>query len=222
MKTPAAACCLVFLVFFCLAANAQESGPVGHAQGVAGTVEARGPGGDARLLTPTACVYRADVLHTGKASRAQFQFLDQSLLVMDAESELALADYVYAYDNPPGKNAMIVTGSVGVFRFITGKMAQKRPESFKVQTPLLDIGVRGTDLGISATGGSGRVSVLSGGPALVTDREFGATAEVPAGQSVSKERGKAMGAPEATPPAVSDVFKNLSPAPADPQAGGGC
>jgi|GEM_PF-2379392 len=222
MKISAASLFLYFLLCPCLTANAQESGPVGHAQHIAGTVDARGPGGDARLLVPAACVYRADVVRTAQAARAQFLFLDQSVLVMDAGSEIALSDYVYAYDNPPEKNAMLITGSVGIFRIITGKMAQKLPGSFKVQTPLLDIGVRGTDLGIAASAGSGRVSVLSGGPALVTDREFGTTAEVPAGKSVSKERGQAMGAPEATPAAVTGVFDTLSPAPADPGIGGGC
>ncbi len=222
MKTRVQAFIIPMLVFFCLTANAQEGGPVGHAQSVHGSVDARQPERDARLLVAAACVYRADVVRTAVAARAQFQFLDQSVLVMDAETEIALTEYVYAYDNPPDANAMVVTGSVGVFRFITGKMAQKRPESFTVQTPLLDIGVRGTDIGVSVTAGSGRLSVLSGGPALVTDREFGTTAEVLAGQSVSKERGQAMGAPEATPPAVTEVFNTLSPAPADPDAGGGC
>jgi hypothetical protein len=205
-----------------LAAHALEGGPAGHAQAVTGTVSARLPGQDERLLAATACVYRADAVRTGKASRAQFQFLDQSLLVMDAESEIVLADYVYAYDNPPDKNAMVIKAAVGVFRTVTGKMAAKRPESFRVETPLLDIGVRGTDIGVSAAAAAGRVSVLSGGPAVVTDREFGATAVVPEGSSVSKERGQAMSAPHPTPPAAAAAFQNLAPRPADPDAGGGC
>lgn len=205
-----------------LAAQARADGPAGHAQSVTGTVSARQPGQDERFLAAANCVYRADVTRTGAASRAQFQFLDQSTLVMDAETELVLADYVYAYDNPPGENVMTVKAVVGALRIVTGRIAAKRPESFKVETPLLDIGVRGTDIGVTAAAGAGRVAVLAGGPAVVTDREFGTTAVVPEGQSVSKERGKAMSGPQPTPPAVLGVFQNMAPRAPDPDAGGGC
>ncbi|QLA15966.1 FecR family protein [Desulfolutivibrio sulfoxidireducens] len=222
MKTRVSAFLCLFLLFAASIAPAREAGPVGHAQLVQGTVTARLPGQDERVIAAADCVFQSDTARTGKSSKAQFQFIDQSVLVMDAESEIELAGYVYAYDNPPDANAMVVRSAVGLMRVVTGKMAAKRPESFKVETPLLDIGVRGTDLGIAASAASGRVSVLSGGPAVVTDREFGATVEVREGMSVAKERGKPMAAPEPTPPAVKSALDRLAPGPADPSSGGGC
>ncbi len=222
MKTRTSALFFLFLLCVVPAATAREPGPVGHAQIVQGTVTARLPGKDERIIAPSDCVFQSDTATTGKSSKAQFQFIDQSVLVMDADTRIELAGYVYAYDNPPDANAMVVRSAVGLLRVVTGKMAAKRPESFKVETPLLDIGVRGTDLGVAAAAASGRVSVLSGGPAVVTDREFGATVEVREGMSVAKERGKPMAAPEPTPPAVKSALDRLAPGPADPSSGGGC
>ncbi len=222
MKTRASVLFCFFLLFAASATQAREAGPIGHAQLVQGAVTARQPGMDERAIAVADCVFQADTVGTGKTSRAQFQFIDQSVLVMDADTRIELAGYVYTYDNPPDANAMVVRSTVGLLRAITGKMAAKRPESFKIETPLLDIGVRGTDLGVAATAASGRVSVLSGGPAVVTDKEFGATVEVREGMSVAKERGKPMAAPEPTPPAVKSALDRLAPGPADPRSGGGC
>jgi hypothetical protein len=222
MKTRASAFLCVFLLCCASAIQAREAGPIGHAQLVQGTVTARLPGKGERTLAAADCVFQSDTVGTEKASKAQFQFIDQSVLVMDAETRIELASYVYTYDNPPDANAMTVRSAVGLLRAITGKMAAKRPESFRIETPLLDIGVRGTDLGVAATAASGRVSVLSGGPAMVTDKEFGAMVEVREGMSVTKERGKPMASPEPTPPAVKSALDRLAPGPADSRSGGGC
>lgn len=169
-----------------------QSLPVAQAQIVEGTVSAQRDGEGLRALGVCSSVFSTDTLKTGVDSRGQFLFLDQSVLVMNSDSELRIDSFVYAYTNDPKANEMHLTLGQGLFRAVTGKLIKKNPDVFRIDSPYLAIGVRGTDFGVQNSGKNNKVVVFEGGPAVVTDKEFNKSVDVPAGKYVTKDKGEPL------------------------------
>ncbi len=87
-------------------------------------------------------IFLGDAITSGKSSGLQVMLLDETVFTIGPNSEISIDEFVY----DPATNAGKVTASVakGAFRFITGKIARKRPEDMTVRLPTATIGIRGT------------------------------------------------------------------------------
>lgn len=100
---------------------------------------------------------------TGPGGRVVILLIDQTSFTIGASSELVMDRFVY----DPGTDAAPTRISVkivkGLFRWVTGKVAQRDPNSMQVGTPIGNLGIRGTDFDVSADpGGSGYVLLRTG------------------------------------------------------------
>ena len=87
-------------------------------------------------------IFLGDALKSGSDSGMQVMLLDETIFTIGPNSEMSIDEFVYDPTTNAGKVAASVTK--GVFRFITGKIARKRPEDMTVRLPTATIGIRGT------------------------------------------------------------------------------
>jgi len=81
-------------------------------------------------------------VRSGPDSGLQILLLDQTTFTIGPDSELVIDTFVY----DPAKASGKLTASIvkGVFRFVTGKVAESNPENMTVKLPVGTIGIRGT------------------------------------------------------------------------------
>ncbi len=132
-----------FLVLLLLlAVQVWAAGPVGYTQQVVGEVLAF-QGDGSRTLQREAPVYEQDTIVTRTGGKAQIMFADGTQLSIAPESMIELAAYTYSPAFPGSDLLKFIVGP-GFFRLITGKMVQRNPERFNVNTPYGTLGIRGT------------------------------------------------------------------------------
>ncbi len=114
---------------------------------------------DERELRYTDPVYRDERVSTGPESTTALQFLDATRLQVGANSALVLDRYVFDPDRGTGE--AVISFGTGVFRFITGQMANK--DGFRLQTPTAVMAIRGTKLIVAVyPDGTTQVAVVEG------------------------------------------------------------
>jgi hypothetical protein len=124
-------------------------------------------------------VWSNETVRTGAQGMTNLRFLDKTKLQVSNNSEVVLDRFVYDDDKDTGEMAMTFTK--GAFRFITGKM--ENLDGFKLRTPTVAIGIRGTDFKVRvAADGTTTVSVLEG-QVEVTPLGGGSGASIGEGQS---------------------------------------
>lgn len=87
-------------------------------------------------------IFLGDAITSGKSSGLQIMLLDETVFTIGPNSEIAIDEFVYDPETDTGKISASV--AKGAFRFITGKIARKRPEDMTVRLPTATIGIRGT------------------------------------------------------------------------------
>ncbi len=72
-------------------------------------------------------------------------FADQSSISIDPGTTMVIDDFVYDPENPTtgSMNANVLTGN---FSFVSGQIAKTGADAMQVTTPVLTIGVRGTQV----------------------------------------------------------------------------
>ena len=87
-------------------------------------------------------IYLQDRITSGRNSGMQIMLLDQTTFTIGPDSFVKIDEFVY----DPNTNVGKVTASLGkgVFRFVTGKIAQQNPSNMTVKLPVATIGIRGT------------------------------------------------------------------------------
>ncbi len=146
----------------------------GKVQSVSGTVEAVSSGA-ARTLAADDDVNPDDLIRTGKDSKVQILFPDQSVLVVGAESELLVRDAVYD-DNAQDKAALKLVLNNGIFRFVSGKITANMGEGYQINTAMGYLGIRGTEIGSIIQPDTEKHFLFSGGPLQCVqgvDRDYG-------------------------------------------------
>jgi len=142
------ACRQIFVVFaaawlFFVTGWAHAAQDIGMVIGIKGRVWADSAGNE-RDLTLKSPVFVDDVIHTGQDGRVQIMFADDTVLAQGPNSRITLDDYVY---DPKAESAdLLFKMGEGTFRVVTGGIAEKNPEKFKLESPLAVIGIRGTML----------------------------------------------------------------------------
>ncbi len=136
---------------------------IGVAAAVRGRVEAVAPGAPAgRILGSGQPVYLNDHVKTGPGGRLQLLLRDQTTFTLGPNSDMVLDTFVYDPATSAGK--VSATIAKGVFRFVTGKIARRRPDDMRVALPVGTIGIRGTIVGGSVGDGRAEVVLLGPGP----------------------------------------------------------
>ncbi|MCX5693181.1 MAG: FecR domain-containing protein [Candidatus Omnitrophica bacterium] len=120
---------------------------------------------------------------TGKDGHVRMTLPDNTTFTVGPNSDLVIDKFVYDSDKSPEK--IMVTMTIGVFRWVTGKTAQHDPTQMKVNLPVMAVGIRGTDFEATVTpDGSGSV-VLYFGQLEITEKKTGFTFVLDAGQKVT-------------------------------------
>lgn len=125
------------LVFSVSAAAA----PVGKVLAASGSVQAIAANGQARSLAREAAVERGDTLVTGADGSLEVRFVDDALLILRPGARMRVDDY-HAEGGTFRSLLNLVSGGL---RMLTGQIAKRNREQFKLVTATAVIGVRGTD-----------------------------------------------------------------------------
>ena len=103
-------------------------------------------------------VVQDELLETGEDAAMLVEFLDKTLLTLGSKSHLVIDSMVY--DANSNQGSMVVTLSVGILRYISGKL---KGRGVRINTPSAAIGLRGSDALITVKpDGSTTVNVFEG------------------------------------------------------------
>lgn len=125
------------------AAEEKLPNAIGEVIYIMGTVEAHQPDGKIRKLDLGSQVIPQDQVVTWRESNVEIRFNDETVYAQAEESTISLDDFVYS-DDPSMSNLLFKMGK-GTFRFVTGEIVKQNPDAFKLETPLTQIGIRGTE-----------------------------------------------------------------------------
>lgn len=132
---------LLLLVASCFSLMAYGAGNIQFTNGEVSAVDAKG---EKRILTKGALVNQGDTISTGQDARAQIRFSDGALVALQPRSQFRVDDYRYdAKAN--GTEKGIFSLLRGGMRTITGLIGRLNRDSYKINTPVATIGIRGTE-----------------------------------------------------------------------------
>ena len=117
--------------------------PAGRIAAVAGTVTADGADGAIRSLAQDAPVFSGDIISTGPGAKVRIVFTDGSVIFLRPLSRLVVDDYRHTGD--PRQDRSNFTLMRGGFRAVTGAIGRANTDSYRINTPVATIGIRGTD-----------------------------------------------------------------------------
>ena len=150
---------------------------VRHVEGISGP--------DVRLLKMSDKVFFNEVIVTQSDSASKIEFPDETHLTVGPDSRVTIDAFVY---DPTGKNSkMVVNATLGVARFVTGKMGSA---AYQIKTPTTTIGVRGTQLTVNVQEDGTTDTIVESG-SITVQGQTGDPVEVPAGLSTTTEPGEA-------------------------------
>lgn len=139
---PVQAASLAFTPAGTAAASSSDLTRIGIAAAVKGQVRIERGGKVGAVMESGQPVYLGDVVRTDSKGHLQILLLDQTTFTVGPNSAITIDEFVYDPATHEGKvKAEILEGT---FRFITGKIAKKKPENMEVKIPNGSIGIRGT------------------------------------------------------------------------------
>lgn len=135
---------------------------IGVAAAVRGSVQLTRPGVVGRIVQSGQPVFLGDAITTGPEGTLQILLADETVFTIGPNSAITIDEFIY----DPNTNAGKVSASVvkGVFRFVTGKVAQREPKAMQVKLPAGLIGIRGTIVAGRTEGEKSLVVLLGPGP----------------------------------------------------------
>ena len=92
-------------------------------------------------------VFQNDLLKTGKTGRLAMVFKDDTLLSLGPESEVVINEFLFS--PAEGHLSLITRLMKGTCAYISGIIAKLSPESVRFETPVANIGIRGTKFAVS-------------------------------------------------------------------------
>jgi hypothetical protein len=107
-----------------------------------GDILVEGKDGKARAPAAGGEVFEGDTITTFPRAEAQLQMADGASLIVRENSKLTIAEYVA--DGGDDDRSLIDLAK-GALRSITGWIGQYNRANYRIRTPLVTIGVRGTD-----------------------------------------------------------------------------
>ncbi len=140
---------------------AVDASRVGVIAAVRGTVKMDRKGQAGVIVKSGQPVYLNDEISTDDKGNLQVLLLDETIFTIGPNSTIVIDQFIYDPSTQNGQiNAKVVKGA---FRFVTGKIARKKPADMKVELPAGSIGVRGTIVAGHADGMKSTVVLLGPG-----------------------------------------------------------
>ncbi len=90
-------------------------------------------------------IFLGDAIESGPKSGMQVLLLDETVFTIGPDSKLTIDKFVY--DPATGAGELSAEVAKGVFRFVSGKVAENNPNAMKVRVPSGNLGIRGTIVG---------------------------------------------------------------------------
>ena len=120
-----------------------ETEMAGVSAAVTGDVRLSKATGEVGILVESGMpVYLGDRIVTSSGAGLQVLLLDETVLTIGPNSDVAIDEFVY--DPTTGDGRIIADMAKGVMRFVTGKIPLNNPSSMDVNLPVGSIGIRGT------------------------------------------------------------------------------
>ncbi len=135
---------------------------IGVIAAVSGEVKLTTFGQPGRIAQSGQAIFMGDEVNTGPGGHLQILLLDETVFTIGSDSKIIIDKFVY----DPKSHAGEIKASIakGVFRYVSGKIAAKNPDSVKVKLPTATLGFRGTIVGGSVgTDGQGLAALLGPG-----------------------------------------------------------
>ncbi|MFA5168224.1 MAG: FecR domain-containing protein [Candidatus Omnitrophota bacterium] len=135
---------------------------IGVVAAVQGKIELKAPGQVGRIAKSGQPVFMGDEVKTDAGGHLQILLLDETVFTIGPNSAIVIDKFVYDPQSHEGEIKASITK--GVFRYVSGKIAAKRPNNVLVKLPAATIGFRGTIVaGSVGPGGQGLVGLLGPG-----------------------------------------------------------
>lgn len=119
------------------------AGAVTH---LSGAVVARRGDGQSQILSVKSEVREGDVVATAENSYARVKFGDGTEVVLRPNTQIKVDAFKFEEQKPREDNVLLSLLKGGL-RSVTGLLAKRNPENFRVQSPTATIGIRGTNFG---------------------------------------------------------------------------
>ncbi len=134
------------LVLFGFALAAAQSAAIGAGQFqfVSGNIRVLSQAGLERVAAKGVRVAEHETIVTGRDSIAQLKMRDGATLVIQPESRATVEVFRYS-GKEDGTEQFVLRIHRGGFRGITGAIGRTHKENFRIETPIAQMGVRGTD-----------------------------------------------------------------------------
>ncbi len=140
--------------------RAEPAPLVGEAMFITGEVWAN-PGSGQKALQSGHRLADGTSLQTGPNGYAYIRMTDGGFFILRPNSKAKIVNYV-ADLSTPGNSKLRLDLESGHVRAISGEAAHRAPDSFRLNTPIAAIGVKGTDFTVSTTADNTRVTVSEG------------------------------------------------------------
>lgn len=142
-------------------ASAPDPNRIGIVAAVRGSVKIETSAKVGRDVKSGTSVYLGDTVSTDEKGNLQIMLMDQTVFTIGPNSAIVIDKFIYDPATQDGQvNAKVVKG---IFRFVTGKIGQKNPDSMKVDLPAGTIGIRGTIVAGQSQGQRSTVVLLGPG-----------------------------------------------------------
>jgi hypothetical protein len=119
-------------------AQAVSVAEVVFAQGVVSAQRGAEP---ARLIGKGNLLYEGEIVTTGRKAFAVLQFSDSSRMTLRPETVFHISEYSHGGQQDNAIMRLVRGG----FRAVTGLIAKRGPDAYRITTPTATIGIRGTD-----------------------------------------------------------------------------
>jgi hypothetical protein len=120
------------------------AGSVTH---LSGAVVARRGDGQSQILSVKSEVKEGDVIATAENSYARVKFVDGTEVVLRPSTQMKVNAFKFE-EQRPREDSVVLSLLKGGLRSVTGLLAKRNPNSFRVQAPSATIGIRGTNFGL--------------------------------------------------------------------------
>lgn len=199
---------ILWMLSFCflftgnVLAAAQEAGRVLM---VAGQAVAKGADGQTRTLERRAAIYVGDTLTTGNKSQTQIRMKDGAMIALGADAEFAVKTYSYkkAGDAKDGAVLSLVKGGL---RTISGQIEKT---SYKLQTPVATLGIRGTTFDVYVNPADGATTVILHDGAVDVTGDGKLVRLIAPGLATIVKKGQAPTNPEKPPQEILDYLREM-------------
>lgn len=135
---------IAFIVCASLAAAQVCASTAGAFQFVAGDVRLVLGGGSERPARKGTPLAAGDTIVTARNAVAQLKMADGAIVVVQPDSRLSVVEFRYA-GVEDGSERVVYRLEHGGFRAITGAIGRRNKDTYQIQTPIAQMGVRGTD-----------------------------------------------------------------------------